>query len=251
MQDAPQPIIRIRRQLVPWPTSHQAATAQDGHWVCLPWTTDLIGDINKLPRWDQQLGAYKVAAAAGISPHFHGSALVCSSSDKELYNRVKYVTGILLSCNWLRDLVCAELLKLHASCPHKLNPVGVIVISRVPHSLQTYPDPQQLMPHASELQEQLDKLNWSCLEHGLLNTGIKPSNIGIELCHGDYKLQLLNWTEHYHGICLAKLPSSNHRDAITLCVNELTRGIVDDALSRRVQQTKASRPRGLLDWVWC
>jgi hypothetical protein len=240
-----QQLTRIQRQLVAWPTEEQAAAAQKGFWVCLPWSTELTEDVNKLPRWDQHLTAYKAASATGISPYFHGNAMVCSTSNTELYNRVKFVSGILLSCDWLRDLVCAELVKLHGSNSYKLRPVGIIVTSRVQHTLATYPDPQELLPNASALQKQLDLLNWASLEHGLLNTGVRASNIGItKISNGKYELQLLAWTEHHQGICLVKLPSSKHREAITLCVSELTRGIVIDALRRRECN------RGLLGWIW-
>jgi serine/threonine protein kinase len=160
-----------------------------------------------------------------------------------MYCRIKYPTGILLSCPWLHALIKEELRKLHGSSPHVGSPVGVIVSSRAECTLASVtPEAAgQLLPHAAALQASLDAAHLSALEHGLIHMEIKPSNIVVT----KGSLQLIDWGNAKSNVCFSKLPEAPNKGAILRCILLMTEGIVQNALSKKLQKEEQRPTSGL------
>ena len=206
-------------------------------YTCLPWRVEAV-DSSKGPSWEQEVANCITAAACGISPAYHGSCVV-HHGEKQMYSRLKNCTGLFLNAPWLRNLVCTELQKLHASSPHTENPVGCLVMTRVPHTLANYNgNPQGL--DARDLNKQLQNLHWCAIAHGLVYADFRPANLGLTQQH---QLKLLDWGGSTSSVCIEKLPKSA-ADAVLLCLQQLTQGVIDEAVAKlghKRQQTAADR----------
>ena len=118
------------RVLASMPAQEDINGAAEAFWVELPSRFEWDGDLSRCIRFHEEVNRTQLAASCGISPAYHGCALVGHSSPRSLYDRIRYPTGIMLSCPWLHVLIKNELRKLHVTSPHAGSPVGVIVTSR-------------------------------------------------------------------------------------------------------------------------
>jgi hypothetical protein len=217
----------------------KAASIQQGQeavqgYTCLPWRVEAV-DSSKGPSWDNEVSNYRAAAACGVSPAFHGSCII-HHGDKQLYARLKNCTGLFLNAPWLHNLVCTELRrKLHGSSPHTESPVGCLVMSRVPYTLASYHgDPQGL--DAKDLNGQLQGLHWCAIAHGLVHADFRPANLGLTQ---QQQLRLLDWGGSTSSVCLEKLPKAA-ADAVLLCLQQLTKGVIEDAIAKLGHKRHAS-----------
>ena len=198
---------------------------QEQGYTCLPWRVEAV-DSSRGPRWDGEVDNYRAAAACGISPAFHGSCIV-HHGEQQLYGRLKHCTGLFINAPWLRNLVCKELRKLHASSPHTENPVGCLVMTRVPHTLASYDgDPRGL--DAKDLNRQLQGLHWCAIAHGLVHADFRPAKLGLTQ---QQQLKLLDLGGSTSSVCFEKLPKAA-ADAVLLCLQQLTQGVIDEAISQ-------------------
>ena len=209
---------------------------EQGGYTCLPWRVEAV-DSSRGPRWDGEVDNYIAAAACGISPAFHGSCIV-HHGEQQLYGRLKHCTGLFINAPWLRNLVCTELRKLHASSPHTENPVGCLIMTRVPHTLASYDgDPRGL--DGKDLNRQLQGLHWRAIAHGLVHADYRPANIGLTQQHN---LQLLDWGGSTSSVCFEKLPKAA-ADAVLLCLQQLTQGVIEEAIAKLGHKRHAAADR--------
>lgn len=147
-----------------------------GHCVEVPWGFNAY--LPNQARFEDDLSATRLAAAICISPPFHGACLV-THQNGVLYNQLRYATGLLSSCAWLRDLIIGTTRQLHTSSAHNLCLVGCIVAARADHRLgdMTTDQAQVLSKSVATLESQLAGLHWSAVQHGLLLTDLKPNDV--------------------------------------------------------------------------
>ena len=209
---------------------------EQGGYTCLPWRVEAV-DSSRGPSWDGEVDNYRAAAACGISPAFHGSCII-HHGEQQLYGRLKNCTGLFLNAPWLRNLVCTQLRKLHGSSPPTENSVGCLVMTRVPHTLASYSgDPREL--DAKELNRQLQGLHWCAIAHGLVHADYKPSNLGLT---EQQQLRLLDWGGSTSSVCFEKLPKAAG-DAVLLCLQQLTNGVIDEAIAKLCHRRHAAADR--------
>jgi hypothetical protein len=190
-----------------------------------------------MPRYDQELSRLQLAASVGISPSYHGTAIFMHGA-QQMYGRINYATGLMLALPWLHALICRELARLHPTSPHSQAPVAAILMHRCDFTLANMTAGQSatITPHAQELQKELNALHLSSLQHGMLHLDICASNIGVcQLPNGRYVPKLLDWNKCSDSICLAKFNSvdASTRDRALRMINELTCGLVKDALEQQ------------------
>ena len=204
-------------------THKQSEEAVQGY-TCLPWRVEAVN--NRGPSWEHEVANYITAAACGISPPYHGSCII-HHGEKQMYGRLKNCTGMLLNAPWLRNLICMSLRKLHSSSPHTESPVGCLIMTRVPYTMASYPgDPHEL--DATDLERQLQALHWCAVAHGLVHADFRPANLGLTHQH---QLKLLDLGGSTSSVCFEKLPKAA-ADAVLLCLQQLTQGIVDEAIAK-------------------
>jgi hypothetical protein len=203
-----------------------ASTQQEEQgYTCLPWRVEAV-DSSRGSSWEHEVANYITAAACGVSPALHGSCII-HHGEKQMYGRLKNCTGLFLNAPWLRNLLCKELRRLHASSPHTESPVGCLVMSRLPHTLASYPgDPKGL--DAKELDRQLQALHWCSVAHGLVHADFRPANLGLT---EQQQLKLLDWGASTSSVCFEKLPKAA-ADAVLLCLQQLTQGAIDEAIAK-------------------
>jgi hypothetical protein len=227
------PVLNSEETLEPVTTDPVAAPAVKGNLIqqesvqgysCLPWRVEAVD--SRGPSWDNELSNYMAADACGISPAFHGSCII-HHGEKQLYGRLKNCTGLFLNAPWLRNLICTQLRNLHGSSPHTHNPVGCLLMTRVPYTLASYDgDPRGL--DANELEKQLQGLHWCAIAHGLVHADYRPSNLGLTEQH---HIKLLDWGGSTSSVCFEKLPKAA-ADAVLLCLQQLTQGVIDEAIAK-------------------
>jgi hypothetical protein len=222
--------------------------AQDGFYVELPWQFPYNDstELSHMPRYDQELNRLQLAASVGISPAYHGSAIFMHGT-QQMYGRIKYATGLMLALPWLHSVICRELARLHPTSPHSKAPVAAIIMAKCDFTLanMSYEQAAVIAPHAQQLQSQLDSLHLSSLQHGLLHLDLTASNIGVcQLPNERYVPRLLDWNKCSDSICLAKFNSvdAGTRDRALRMINELTCGLVKDALEQQQGTRSMSKP---------
>ena len=228
-----------RTLLTRMPAPEDVSGAPDGFYVELPWqfTYNDATELSRMPRYNQEVNRLQLAASVGISPAYHGSAIVMHGP-QHMYGRIKYATGLMLALPWLHSIICRELARLHPTSPYSQAPVAAILMDRCDFTLANMSSDQvvAIAPHAQELQLELDSLHLSSLQHGLLHLDLSATNIGVrQLPNGRYVPKLLDWNKCSDSICLAKFNSVDActRDRALRMINELTCGLVKDALEQQ------------------
>ena len=238
--------VTTRSVLTNMPTQEDINGAAYGFWVELPWRFEWDGNLPRCVRFDEEVSRTQLAASCGISPSYHGCCLVGHSSPCSLYDRIKYPTGILLSCLWLHALIKDELRKLHGTSPHTGCPIGVIVTSRAQCTLanMTPEAAGELLPHVAALLASLDSAHLCAMEHGLIHLDLGPANIVLTKGRS---LQLVHWGNAKSNVCLSKLPDAPNKSAILRCILLMTEGIVEDIFSKKVVKNREEeRPNGFI-----
>jgi predicted unusual protein kinase regulating ubiquinone biosynthesis (AarF/ABC1/UbiB family) len=106
-------------------------------------------------------------------------------------------------------------------------------MTRVPYTLASYPgDPKGL--DAKELDRQLQALHWCAVAHGLVHADFRPANLGLT---EQQQLKLLDWGASTSSICFEKLPKAA-ADAVLLCLQQLTQGVIDEAIAKLGHKTQ-------------
>jgi hypothetical protein len=216
------------------PANSPSAQLLGCEYIEMPWCFTTA--MQQHASFQDDLAATRLAAAVGISPKFHGSCIV-SHSAGALYSRLEYVTGLLTSCFWLRELITTELARLHSTSPHTQCPVGVIVTGRAQFRLGKIDIPAaiQLSKHASALERQLAALHWHAVEHGLLLLDLHPNTIGVT----GTKLSLVDWSRVIM-FSLSKLTMQPGGHILCRFIKELPQGVITDKLERVLQTHKGA-----------
>lgn len=169
--------------------SSNSTQITSGCYVEMPWTYTTY--LPNQPKFDDDLSATRLAAAIGISPQMHGACIV-THHNGSMYSHLKYATGLLTSCAWLRELIADTCCRLHSGTVHKLCPVGCIITDRADHRLgnMTTEQAQTLSAHVTALETQLTSLHWRAVQHGLLLIDLRSNDVGV--LNG--RLVVLDWS---------------------------------------------------------
>ena len=98
-------------------------------------------------------------------------------------------------------------------------------MTRVPYTLANYPGDTNGLD-AKDLNMQLQNLHWCSIAHGLVHADYRPSNLGLA---EHQQLKLLDWGGSTSSVCFEKLPKAAG-DAVLLCLQQLTQGVIDEAI---------------------
>jgi hypothetical protein len=226
---------------MPFPADFVCAssTAQvvGGDYIEMPWSFMTVQPVHQHASFQDDLAATRLGAAVGISPRFHGSCIVNHSADGALYCNLNYVTGLLTSCTWMRQLITNELAKLHHTSPHINSPFGVLVTSRPENRLGKL-DKQAakgLSKHARLLESQLSALHWRAVEHGLLLLDLHPNTIGVT----GTQLTLLDWSRVII-FSLSKLAMQPGGNILCRFIKEVPQGVITNTLERILHTHKGA-----------